>query len=398
MHLEKCLNVADLRAEAKRRLPKAIFEFIDRGTEDEIALFENRRSLDEIKLRHRALIDVSGRSTKSLLFGKSQAAPIAISPTGSAGLCWFEGELELAKAAAVAGIPYTMASGAMTSIEKVAKYAGPDQGGRLWFQIYLWKERDYSYELIARARRAGFEALIVTVDSPVLSNREYNARNGFLLPFHITARFAKDIVCHPGWMWRVLRRYLLRVGMPRNENYPDHLRNISEAAAADIMRGDTLSWKDIAIIREQWPGILILKGINHPDDARTAIEYGVDSIIVSNHGGRNMDSSPPAIDLLPEISDVFSKHGNVLFDSGIRRGSDIVKALALGAKAALIGRPVLYGTSVAGMKGALRAIDILTRELDRAMAFTGCRSVDDVGPEILFRKRNSTALSLGEGH
>ncbi|HUN44858.1 MAG TPA: alpha-hydroxy acid oxidase, partial [Acetobacteraceae bacterium] len=181
--LDRCLNVYDLRAAAKRRLPRAVFEFVDRGSEDGIAVANNRASFERIKLRHRALVDVSGRTMNTTLFGKPVSMPMAIAPTGAAGLCWHEGELELAKAAAKAKIPFTLATGAMTSMEKIAKEAGPGVGGRLWFQLYVWNKREMSYQLIERAHRAGFEALIVTVDTIVPPNREYNTHNGFLLPF-----------------------------------------------------------------------------------------------------------------------------------------------------------------------------------------------------------------------
>ena len=201
--LDTCYNVFDLREAAKRRLPKAVFEFVDRSTEDELALRNNRAAFEKIKLTHRALVDVSGRTTKTTLFGKELALPMAIAPTGAAGLCWHEGELELAKAAARAKIPFTLATGAMTSMEKIAREAN----FRLWFQLYVWKQRELSYQLIDRAKNNGFEALIVTTDTIVPPNREYNARNGFLLPFHPTWRFTADIMRHPTWFATVLLKF-----------------------------------------------------------------------------------------------------------------------------------------------------------------------------------------------
>src|SRR5580693_9148374 len=222
--LDDCYNVFDLREAAKRRLPRAVFEFVDRSTEDELALRNNRLAFEKIRLRHRALVDVSGRSTKTTLFGKEISLPMAIAPTGAAGLCWHEGELELATAAAKAKIPFTLATSAMTSMEKIAEQAGPGVGGRLWFQLYVWNRRDLSYQLVERAKAAGFEALIVTVDTIVPPNREYNARNGFLLPFSPTARFTVDIMRHPSWAARVLLKYFTTIGMPRNENFPEPYR------------------------------------------------------------------------------------------------------------------------------------------------------------------------------
>lgn len=385
--LDRCYNIADLRAVAQKRLPRGVFEFVDRGSEDEIALRNNRAGFERIKLKHRALVDVSNRSMATTLFGKPVSMPMAIAPTGAAGLCWHEGELELAKAAAKAGIPFTLATGAMTSMEKIAEQAGPSAGGRLWFQLYVWKRRDLSYQLIERAKAAGFEALIVTVDTIVPPNREYNDRNGFLLPFYPNLRFTLDVMRHPGWTARVLMKYLTTIGMPRNENYPEPYRTrvtSRDPERAAVMRQDTLSWEDVKIFRKMWPGILMLKGINRPDDAMKALDYGVDGIIVSNHGGRNMDSAVSSIDALPDIADAVAERATVLLDSGIRRGSDIVKALALGAKAVLTGRVTLYGTAVGGADGAGKAISIIRNELDKTMAYTGCTAVDEITTDIFF--------------
>jgi isopentenyl diphosphate isomerase/L-lactate dehydrogenase-like FMN-dependent dehydrogenase len=384
--LDRCYNIADLREAAQRRLPRGVFEFVDRGSEDEVALRNNRAGFERIKLRHRALVDVSGRSMATTLFGKPVGMPMAIAPTGAAGLCWHEGEMELAKAAAKAKIPFSLATSAMTSMEKIAEQAGPAVGGRLWFQLYVWNRREFSYQMIERAKAAGFEALIVTVDTIVSPNREYNQRNGFLLPFHPTVRFTVDIMRHPAWAASVLLKYFTTIGMPRNENFPEPYRRrvTSNPDTFEVMRQDSLCWDDIKIFRKMWPGILMLKGINRPDDAVKAIEYGVDGIIVSNHGGRNMDSAVASIDALPDIAEAVGERATVLLDSGVRRGSDIAKALALGAKAVLTGRVTLYGTAVAGAEGAGKAIGIIRSELDKTMAYTGCCSVDEISTDIFF--------------
>ncbi len=379
--IERCLNVHDLRGAAKRRLPKAVFEFIDRGSEDDIATANNRRAFEQIKLRHRALVDVSTRTMATTLFGKPAAMPLAIAPTGAAGLCWYEGELELAKAAAKSGIPFTLATVALTSIEKIAAQAGPDVGGRLWFQLYVWKDRELSYQLVERAKRAGFEALIVTTDTVVPPNREYNAHNGFRLPFSPTVRFSLDIMRHPVWASTVLLKYLTTIGFPRSESYPKP----SGSTAREVMRQDSVCWDDIKKFRDMWPGPLMLKGINRPDDAELAVASGVDGIIVSNHGGRNMDSTAAPIEMLPEIAAAVGERITVMLDSGVRRGSDIAKALALGAKAVLAGRAMLYGTAVAGEAGVLKAISMLRNELDQTMAYTGCHSADEIASGILAR-------------
>ena len=387
--LDDCYNVFDLRDAAKRRLPKGIFEFVDRSTEDEVALRNNRAGFERIKLRHRSLVDVSNRTTKTTLFGKEISMPMAIAPTGAAGLCWHEGELELAKAAAKAKIPFTLATGAMTSMEKIAREAN----FRLWFQLYVWKQRDLSYGLIERAKNNGFEALIVTTDTIVPPNREYNAKNGFQIPFSPNLRFTWDIMKHPEWFANVLVKYLATIGMPRNENYPEPYRRAlrTDPNMHEVMRQDNLNWDDVKIFRDKWPGVLMLKGINRVDDALKAIGAGVDGIIVSNHGGRNMDSAAATIDMLPEIAQAVGDKITVLLDSGVRRGSDVVKALALGAKCVLTGRATLYGTAVGGEAGASKAVGIIKTEMDKTMAYTGCNGVDEISTDIFFgdSQRNS---------
>jgi isopentenyl diphosphate isomerase/L-lactate dehydrogenase-like FMN-dependent dehydrogenase len=381
--LDDCYNIFDLREAARRRLPKGVFEFVDNATEDHLALRENRRAFEDIKLRFRALVDVSGRTTQTELFGKPIGFPLAIAPTGAAGLCWYRGELELAKAAAKANIPLTLSTASMTAMETIAEQAG----GRLWFQLYVWKRRDLSYQIIERAKNAGYEALIVTVDSAVAGNREYNSRNGFALPFNPSARFLWDVAKHPSWTLGVMGRYLSTIGMPKHENYPgDFAGTITSGAAgrSDAMRLDSLNWDDLAKFRDMWPGILMLKGVTRADDAIKALSCGVDGIVVSNHGGRNMDSSMATLDVLPEIAEAVGDKMTLILDSGVRRGSDIVKALALGAKCVLTGRATLYGTAVGGEAGASKALGIIQTEMDKTMAYTGCNRVDEISTDIFF--------------
>jgi isopentenyl diphosphate isomerase/L-lactate dehydrogenase-like FMN-dependent dehydrogenase len=389
-NLDRCLNVWDLRDAAKRRLPRGVFDFVDRATEDHLAVTNNRSAFERIKLRHRALVDVSGRSVATTLFGKPASLPMAIAPTGAAGLCWHEGELELAKAAAKAKIPLTLSTASMTPMEKIAAV-----GGRLWFQLYVWKQRELSHQLVQRAHRNGFEALIITVDSPVSPNREYNTHNGFGLPFTPTLRFTLDVMRHPAWSTGVLMKYFTaKGGFPRHENYPEEYQSsiLSGAGSRDALRADSLAWEDVAKFRDLWPGVLMLKGVNRPDDAIKALSYGVDGIVVSNHGGRNMDSAAASLDVLPEIAEAVGDKMTLILDSGVRRGSDIVKALALGAKAVLTGRATLYGTAVGGEAGALRAINILKNEADKTMAYTGCRTVDEVSSDIFWGYREGNRL------
>ncbi len=337
--LSRCYNIADLRAAAKRKLPRGIFEFIDRGTEDEHGLRRNRAAIEKIALRPRFAIDVSERRMETTLFGQPMRMPFAVSPTGATGLVWYEGELELARAARTAGVPFTLATGSMTSMEKLAR----DAGGRLWFQLYQWEDRRLSYELVDRAAGLGFEALLVTLDNPVSPNREYNRRNGFNLPFHPTARAVFDTCLHPRWLLGTLLRYLVVSGMPRFENHPgEHKRKItSDPAAQAAMRLDRLNWDDISRLRERWSGKLIVKGVLHPEDALLALARGVDGVLVSNHGGRSLDSAIASFEALPDIVAALGGRTTVLVDSGVRRGGDIFKALAMGADAVMAGRPTL---------------------------------------------------------
>jgi (S)-mandelate dehydrogenase len=385
MHLpDKTLgayNIEDLRAMAKRCLPKGVFEFVDRGSEDELALRNNRAAFERIKLSARTLVDVSQRGQGIELFGHRLNMPLAIAPTGVAGLMWYQGELELARAAAAAGIPFTLATGSMTAMETIAEQAP----GRLWFQLYMWPDRRMSHQLVERARLAGFEALMVTVDGVVAGNREYNLRNGFTVPFSYSRRSVQDVLRRPGWAWRVLGRYWRGAGMPRYENYPPELRNKITAApmGRGMLRNDSLTWDDLRTLRKIWPHTLIVKGIMHPRDALLAQACGADAVVVSNHGGRNFDSAQAPIEVLPQIADAVGHRLTVMMDSGVRRGSDVVKALALGARAVMVGRPTLYGTAAAGQAGAARAIAIFREEIDRALAHLGCNGVGEIGRECL---------------
>ncbi|HET9663211.1 MAG TPA: alpha-hydroxy acid oxidase [Burkholderiales bacterium] len=386
-------NIADLRAMALKRVPKGLFEFVDRGTEDEVSLRNNRAVFERIRFRPRTLIDVSARSQEITLFGNRHKMPIVIAPTGTAGLMWHEGEIALARAAAEAGIPFTLATGSMTAMEKVAEQAG----GELWFQLYMWPDRKLSHQLVERARAAGFKALVVTVDGVVAGNREYNLRNGFTIPFSFTRRNVTDVLMHPRWLTGVLARYVMTTGMPRYENYPSEIkyRITAQPMGRSQMRNDSLNWNDLRELRKMWPHKLVVKGILHPEDAILAADCGADAVAVSNHGGRNLDGAISPIEALPQVVDAVGKRITVLVDSGFRRGSDVVKALALGAHAVQIGRATLYGVAAGGHAGATRAIAILREEISRVMALIGCTSVDKLGPEYLHFTDNALRPAAG---
>ncbi len=377
-NVEDAQNIFDLREMAKLRLPKWLFEFVDRGTEDEVALRNNREAFERIQFKPRMLVDVSGRKLDTTLYGKEHKMPIGIAPTGAAGMMWYKGELELARAARDAGVPFSLATGSITSMEEIAG----EVGGTLWMQLYMWADRKLSHQLVKRASAAGFEALLVTVDGAVAGNREYNRRNGFSVPFKYNSRNTLDVLSHPRWMLGVLGRYIANGGMPERVNFPDELKGkITTAYGGNKeTRSDSLNWDDLKALRDIWPGKLLVKGLLHPDDAAKSVELGADGVIVSNHGGRNCDAAPAPIEVLPEIVKAVGDRTTIVFDSGIRRGSDVVKALALGAKMVLIGRSTLYGTAAAGYDGATRALNIYRGEISRGMANISCNKVSEIGP------------------
>jgi isopentenyl diphosphate isomerase/L-lactate dehydrogenase-like FMN-dependent dehydrogenase len=384
MNYKTSYSIEDFREIAKKRLPKGLFEFIDRGNDDEVAMVENIKALQSIKLVSRVLNNATLRCQSIELFGKKQQMPIAIGPTGSAGLTWFEGEIELAKAAAAKGIPFTLATSSMTPMERVVEKAG----GSLWFQLYMWPQRELSHQLVRRAERAGFDALIFTVDTPVAPGREYNLRNGFTIPFKFTSRNIVDVALHPQWLFNVIGKYLIDSGLPRYANFPDELQSRITALpmGRSMATNESLHWEDVQQLRDIWPRKLIIKGIQHPEDAKLALKHGADAIIVSNHGGRVLDSAPATIDILPEIVHAVKGKMNILIDGGFRRGSDVIKALALGADAILLGRPTLYGTASGGQAGAEAVIELYRREIDRVLGLIGCHDVADLGLDHIFSK------------
>src|SRR6201991_3746044 len=382
--LDRLYNIFDMRDVAKGRLPKGIFEYVDKGTEDGISLEENRAAFQRIKLRTRFLNDWSKRDLGTEIFGKRIELPLGIAPTGSAGLMWYRGEVELAKAAAAAGIPFTLATGALTSMEELSEKV-PDV--RKWFQLYPWADEAGSYEMVTRACDLGFEALVVTIDAAPGRGREHNERNGFSFPFKPNVTAAVDMAMHPGWMWRVMRQYLMNEGLPVNANFPDRYRFsvIDGKTRVRPKAFQAMTWEHIRKFRDFWPRKLIVKSILSGDQARAAVDAGADAVVVSNHGGRAFDSAVATIDMLPEVVEAVGDRCTVMLDSGIRRGSDIVKALALGAKMVLVGRATLYGTACGGEAGAATAIKFLRDEFERPLGYVGARSVSEIGPHIFAR-------------
>lgn len=370
------LDVEDARRAARRRLPRGLFEYVDRGTEDELSIAANRAWLDAIKLAPAVLVDVSQRSQETKILGVAQPCPLVIAPTAVAGLLWRDGEIELAKAAAKAGIPFCVSTQSITSIERIAA----ESGARLWFQLYVWRNRQRTLALVDRAWSAGAEVLVLTVDTAVGPIREYNQRNGFGIPLKASLRAGVDLMRHPRWTIEVMLRTILASGVPTYAHYPDEFRTeLGRAALSDeIDLATDVTWDDVRLLRQRWKGKLVLKGILKVEDALTALSHGVDGIVVSNHGARNLDCAPGPTDVLPAIAAAVGGKMEILADSGVRRGADIARFIALGAKGVLIGRATLYGLAIGGAQGAAHVLDLLNQQLSATMGMLGARRLHDI--------------------
>lgn len=377
--IDRCYSVEDLRTAARRRLPRGIFEYIDRGTEDGKALAGNRAAFERLHLNPRFMVGLNERDMGTTILGERIALPIGIAPTAVAGLMWFQGELALAKAAASAGIPFTLATGSLTPMETIA-----EAGGRLWFQLYMWDEPELSYDLVRKAKGLGFETLVVTIDSALGRLREHNEKNGFTFPFKPNIRALASMTRRPTWLTTVLFKTILTTGMPKNANYPEHYQKMVTLRGTPKPRFNKgMTWDDVARLKELWDGPMIVKSVMTAHDARQAVEHGADAVVVSNHGGRAMDSALATVEALPAVVAEVGNETTVILDSGIRRGSDIVKSLALGADMVLIGRATLYGVAAGGQTGAEKAISILSTEFEKTMGSAGCRTVDEVDSSVL---------------
>lgn len=370
-----CYNIADLREQARRRLPKGIWEYLERGVEDETGMVRNRAAFDAVTFRPRVLRGVEKIDPSVELWGQAMPFPLALAPTGAAGMMWHNGDLHLAQAAAAAGLPFTISSASTMDLDQVVT-----AGGRLWFQLYLWEDKDLSLQVVDRAAELGCETLFVTLDLPVMPNREYIRRNGFGTPFRLNARNTLDVLAHPRWLFGTMGRYMLSGGIPSQANLPDRLRKkvTQGAMPGTYFKQDDLDWDGVRALRDRWPGRFVLKGILHPDDARRAREMGADGIVVSNHGARSLDSSIASLEALPAIRDAAGPDLTIFLDSGIRRGSDLVKALVLGADVVLAGRAPLYGLAAYGTGGVSRAIEILQTEFVRTMGMLGARTIAEL--------------------
>jgi len=371
-------NVADLRELARRRVPRAFFEYADRGSYDESTLRENVRALERIKLRQRVMIDVDKRNLATSFIGQPVSLPLAIAPTGLTGLQYGGGEILGARAAAEAGIPFTLSTMSICSIEQVAA-ASPMP---FWFQVYVMRDRGFTRELIQRAHAAKCSALMLTVDLTIQGQRHREIKNGLAVPPKLTLRNAVDIMGKPRWVWNVLRAPSRSFGNLAGRIGGDSLTTLAQWIASQF--DPTLSWADLAWIREAWPGKLIIKGIMDPRDAKLAADHGVDAIVVSNHGGRQLDGAPASIDALPAVVQEVGDRCEVLFDGGITSGQALFKALALGARGALMGKAFLYGLGAMGQPGVTAAIEIIRKELSTTMALCGLTDVSAIDRDALW--------------
>lgn len=377
--LARSATIDDLRRVARRRLPHGVFDYIDGGAEDELTMRANSAAYRRLTFTPRVLRDMSEVDTGSTLLGRKLSYPMVLAPTGFTRIADSDGELAVARAAKRAGLPYALSTLGTRSIEEVAA-AG---GDRLWFQIYTWRDRALVADLIKRAADAGYEAICLTVDAPVLGRRERDVRRGFTLPPKVGLSTILDGIVHPGWSWDFLTSEPIIFANVAGMSVGDGTDAISLAEYVGTQFDPSLSWSEISWLREQWTGPIVVKGIQSVADAVEAADRDVDAIAISNHGGRQLDSAPATLDLLPSIVEAVGGRTEVICDGGVRRGSDIVKALALGANAVMVGRPYLYGLGAAGEAGVDQVLANFGSEMERTMALIGCRTVDDLGPEFV---------------
>jgi len=370
--------IEDLRLAARRRVPRAFFGYAEAGSYAEQTLRANRADLDRIRLRQRVLVDISRRSTATVLLGEPAALPIALAPIGIGGLQWGNGEILACRAAQAAGVPYTLGTLSICSIEDVA--AAVERP--FWFQLYVMKDRGFARSLIERAIAARCSALVLTVDLQVLGQRHADIRNGLSVPPALKLANLVNMATKPRWVLSVLgakrRTFGNLAGFVQGEA---RVKALSEWIAHQF--DETLSWKDVEWIRSIWPGKLIIKGILDVEDARLAARTGATAIVVSNHGGRQMDGTTSSISMLPRIADAVGSDLEVLFDGGVRSGQDIMRALALGARGCLVGRAYIYGLGAGGQPGVARAIEILRKELNVTMGLAGLNSIAEIGRQSL---------------
>jgi L-lactate dehydrogenase (cytochrome) len=384
--LATAASVGDLRRIAARRLPRGVFDYIDGGAEDERSLRNNSEAFARIEFRPRVMRSVASIDTSTTLLGAALPFPLALAPTGFTRIADPEGELAVARAAARAGLPYTLSTLATRSIEEVAAVSS----GRTWFQVYAWRDRGLVKDMVERCKLARYEALVLTVDTAMLGRRERDVRRGFSMPPKLGLGTLLDGAVHPGWTWAFVRsdpivfaNVATATGGAGGEAPGDGRDPVTLSSYVNSQFDPNLSWDDVAWFRSLWDGPLIVKGIQSVADAVLAAEHGVEAIALSNHGGRQLDSAPAPIDLVAPVVDAVGDRTEVIFDGGVRRGSDIVKAVALGAKACMAGRAYLYGLGAAGERGVDHVLEMLHADVTRTMALCGAASIADLNRDLV---------------
>lgn len=377
--LAKSATIEDLRRIARRRLPRGVFDYIDGGAEDELTMAANSAAYRRLTFSPRVLRDVSEVDISSTLLGRALSYPLVLAPTGFTRIADPAGELAVARAANRAGLPYALSTLGTRSIEEVAAVGS----NRLWFQVYTWKDRDLVADLLKRAAAADYEAICLTVDTAVLGRRERDVRRGFTLPPKVGLSTIVDGLLHPGWAWQFLTSEPIIFANVAGMSVGDGTDAISLAEYVGSQFDPGLSWNDVDWLRGRWDGPIVVKGIQSVEDAVVAADRGVEAIAISNHGGRQLDSAPATLDLLPDIAAAVGGRTEIICDGGVRRGSDIVKAIALGASAVMTGRPYLYGLGAAGEAGVDQVLTNFGSEMQRTMALIGCTNVEDLGPEYI---------------
>ena len=369
--LDRAAGIADLRELAFRRLPQACFDWLDGGAGSESTLRANVEAFDQVALRPRALVDVSRRDQSASVAGRTTALPVLLAPAGLTGILRPGAELAAARAAAAEGTVYCVSAGSSVSLEEIARAVE----GPLWFQLFLWRDPAVVADLTTRAKRNGYDVLVVTVDTPVSGRRERDIRSGFAVPVRFRGvERARAALRRPGWTWRAWRCPPVGfANLTRSDGAPVPL-----AAAMDQLHDASTTFGELERVRERWPGRLVVKGIMSAEDADRCVRCGADAVVVSNHGGRQLDGVPSTLSVLPSIVDAIDGRADVLLDGGVRHGTDVVKAVALGAAAVLVGRPYLYGIAAAGEPGARRALAILREEIDICLAVIGRPRLRDV--------------------
>ena len=372
------VEIADLKALAKRRVPKLFFDYADSGAYTESTYRANESDFSRIKLRQRVMVDMSGRSLETTMIGQKVSMPVALAPTGLTGMQFADGEMLAARAAEEFGVPFTLSTMSICSIEDVASVTTKP----FWFQLYVMRDRDFVLDLIDRAKAANCSALVLTADLQILGQRHKDIRNGLSAPPRLTPKHLWQMATRPRWCWN-----MLQTSRRTFRNIHGHAKSVTDLASLNAWTMEQfdpqLSWTDVAWIKERWGGPLIIKGILDVEDARMAAETGADAIVVSNHGGRQLDSAHSSISMLPRIVDAVGDRIEVHLDGGIRSGQDVLKAMALGAKGTFIGRPFLYGLGAMGKPGVTLALDIIRKEMDVTMALCGKRKIADIDRNII---------------